>query len=116
MGLTVIFTYADFFIGAPLRLLGGFIFDRARGKPATLDIGVGPFKTRVIGPKDLEVEKNKKDSPYDYSVDMSSLKPTEVPVVILSGGVKVVGKSLILWVTAYVGIKFIHFKIFPDFP
>jgi len=132
--LTVIFTYADFFIGAPLRLLGGFIFDRARGKPVTLDIGLGPFKTRVIGPKDLEGEKNKNDSPYDYSVDMSSLKPTKVPVVILSGGVKVagqsigllreildaidlfVGKSLILWVTAYVGIKFIHFKIFPDFP
>lgn len=132
--LTVVFTYTDFFLGAPLRLLGGFIFDRARGKPVTLDIGLGPFKTRVIGPKDLEGEKNKKDNPYDYSVDMSSLKPAELPVVILSGGVKVagqsigllrevldaidlfVGKSLILWVTAYVGIKFIHFKILPDFP
>lgn len=37
--LTVIFTFADFFVGAPMRLLGGFSFDRARGRPVTFDIG-----------------------------------------------------------------------------
>lgn len=37
--LTVIFTYADFFLGAPMRILGGFSFDRARGRPVTFDIG-----------------------------------------------------------------------------
>mmetsp|Transcript_20528 Transcript_20528/g.50363 ORF Transcript_20528/g.50363 Transcript_20528/m.50363 type:complete len:275 (+) Transcript_20528:186-1010(+) len=37
--LTVIFTYADFFVGAPMRILGGFSFDRARGRPVTFDIG-----------------------------------------------------------------------------
>ncbi|KAG7353601.1 hypothetical protein IV203_002956 [Nitzschia inconspicua] len=128
--LTVIFTYADFLLGAPCRLLGGFFFDRARGKPVTLDVGFGPFKTRVIGPKDIEATSN----PYDYSVDLSETSPGELPVVVISGGVKAagqaiglvrevldaidlfVGKSLILWVTAYVGIKFIHFKVFPDFP
>jgi len=132
--LTVLLTYTDFFLGAPLRLFGGFIFDRARDKPVTLDIGLGPFKTRVIGPKDVEGEKNTKDNTYDYSVDLSGTKPEKLPVVILSGGVKAagqsigllreildaidlfVGKSLILWATTYVGIKFIHFKIFPDFP
>jgi hypothetical protein len=131
--VTVIFTYADFFVGGPLRLVGGFFFDRARGKPVTLDVGLGPFKTRVIGPKDIEGEDNKNNK-YDYSVDMSSTDIKELPVVVVSGGVKAagqaiglvrealdaidlfVGKSLILWVTAYVGIKFIHFKIFPDFP
>ena len=114
-------------------MLGGFFFDRARGKPVTLDIGVGPFKTRVIGPKETE-DQEKKKNPYDYSVDFSRTGPKDLPVVILSGGVKAagqsigllrevldsvdlfVGKSLVLWVTAYVGIKFIHFKIFPDFP
>lgn len=129
--LTVIVTYADFLVGGPFRLLGGFFFDRARGKPVTLDIGFGPFKTRVIGPKDVE---GKSDNPYDYSVDFNEASAAELPVVIISGGVKVagqaiglvrevldaidlfVGKSLILWVTAYVGIKFIHFKVFPDFP
>lgn len=129
--LTVIVTYADFLVGGPCRLLGGFFFDRARGKPVTLDIGFGPFKTRVIGPKDVE---GKSDNPYDYSVDFNEASAAELPVVIISGGVKVagqaiglvrevldaidlfVGKSLILWVTAYVGIKFIHFKVFPDFP
>lgn len=129
--LTVIFTYADFFLGAPMRLLGGFFFDRARGRPVTLDVGLGPFKTRVIGPKDVEGDSGSK---YDYSVDMSKTDAGELPIIVLSGGVKAVGqavgllrevldaidlfvgKSLILWVTAYVGVKFIHFKIFPDFP
>lgn len=135
--LTVIFTYADFFIGGPLRIVGGFFFDRARGKPVTLDVGFGPFKKRVIGPSEVETNGNgngNKISPYDYSVDFSSTKPVELPAVIVSGGIKAtgqsiglvreildaidlfVGKSLILWVTAYVGIKFLHFKIFPDFP
>ena len=130
--LTVIFTYTDFLVGGPMRLVGGFFFDRARGKPVTLDIGFGPFKTRVIGPKDIENDTS--NNQYDYAVDFSKTSPAELPVVIISGGVKVagqaigfvreildaidlfVGKSLILWVTAYVGIKFIHFKVFPDFP
>ncbi|VEU33454.1 unnamed protein product [Pseudo-nitzschia multistriata] len=131
--LTVIFTYADFFVGGPLRLFGGFFFDRARGKPVILDVGLGPFKTRVIGPKD-DGEGDAKKSDFDYSVDFNSVNSAELPVVIASGGVKFVGqsigflrevldaidlfvgKSLILWVTAYIGIKFLHFKVFPDFP
>lgn len=133
--LTVIFTYADFFVGAPLRLIGGFFFDRARGKPVILDIGLGPFKTRVIGPKNEEMSESEKNKGnYDYSVNFSETGPAELPVIFVSGGAKFVGqsirllrdildaidlfvgKSLILWVTAYIGIKFLHFKIFPDFP
>lgn len=127
--LTVIFTYADFLIGAPLRLFGGFAFDRARGKPVTLDIGFGPFKTRVIGPKDVVGDKAD-----DWTVDITDTAPTNLAVIVVSGGAKAmgsaikllrdildaidlfVGKSLILWVTAYVGFKFLHFKVFPDFP
>lgn len=130
--LTVIFTYADFFIGGPFRLFGGFFFDRARGKPVILDIGLGPFKTRVIGPKDAEGSDEK--GKFDYSVNFSETNPAELPVVIISGGVKIagqsigllreildaidlfVGKSLIIWMTAYIGFKFVHFKVFPDFP
>ena len=132
--LTVIFTYADFFIGGPLRLFGGFFFDRARGKPVILDIGAGPFKTRVFGPKDIEGSDTSKTGNFDYSVDFGETTPEKMPIIIASGGFKFVGqsigllrevldaidlfvgKSLILWVTAYVGIKFIHFKVFPDFP
>jgi hypothetical protein len=130
--LTVIFTYADFLVGAPLRFLGGYIFDRARGKPVTVDVGLGPFKTRLIGPKDAPGASE--TGAYDYSIDMDKMSAGELPVVVLSGGVKAfgqfiglfretldaidlfVGKSLVLWVTAYVLIKFLHFKVFPDFP
>lgn len=44
--LTVIFTYADFFVGAPMRILGGFSFDRARGRPVIFDIGCKYFLFR----------------------------------------------------------------------
>jgi len=127
--LTVIFTFADFLIGGPLRLFGGFAFDRARGRPVTLDLGFGPFKTRVVGPKDYDVEKSD-----DWNVDLSSAGPADLAIIVVSGGAKAVGsgikllrdlldaidlfvgKSLVLWMTAYVGIKFLHFKVFPDFP
>ncbi|KAL3944291.1 MAG: hypothetical protein SGBAC_001636 [Bacillariaceae sp.] len=130
--LTVIFTYADFFLGAPMRILGGFSFDRARGRPVTFDIGFGPFKTRIIGPKDLEVDENA--GKFDFSVDMSKTEMKNIPGIVFAGSVKAagqtvgllrelldaidlfVGKSLILWATAYIGFKFIHFKVLPDFP
>lgn len=40
--ISVLFTYIDVFIGIPCRLFGGFFFDRARGRPVTLDLGVSP--------------------------------------------------------------------------
>lgn len=87
--LTVIFTYADFLIGGPLRLFGGFAFDRARGKPVILDIGFGPFKTRVVGPKDLET-----DGKDEWTVDLSETGPAELAIIVVSGGAKVVGTAI----------------------
>ena len=55
--LSVIAVYTDFLVGAPSRLLGGYTFDRAAGKPVTWDIGIGPFKTRVIGPPEEEIDE-----------------------------------------------------------
>jgi hypothetical protein len=69
------------------RSFGGFAFDRVRGKPVTLDIGFGPFKTRVIGPKDFE----KKEGQMDYGIDLENTKPAELPLAIFSGCVKVTG-------------------------
>lgn len=139
--VSVIFTYGDVFIGLPLRILGGFAFDRARGKPVTLDIGFGPFKTRVIGPKD-GADMNKKKADGDFSsldeilaeYDISGVETKDLPVVLLSGSFKVVGETskvardllegldlfvgryLTLLATGYIGIKFLHYKVFPDFP
>jgi hypothetical protein len=89
--LTVIFTYVDFLIGGPMRLFGGFAFDRARGKPVTLDVGLGPFKTRVIGPPK---EEGKEELKYDWSIDMDNTGPADLAVIVISGGVKVVGTSV----------------------
>ena len=131
--LTVIVTYADFILGLPSRLLGGFTFDRAQGKPVTVDLGVGPFKTRVIGPKDATKEGAEQEK-FNF---LNKSVPTIVvlsTVLVLSGILKAfgetlglvrdvleavdsfVGRYLVLWATGYLIIKFLHFKVFPDFP
>ncbi|GKY99393.1 hypothetical protein MPSEU_000894000 [Mayamaea pseudoterrestris] len=124
--LIVIATYTDFLIGLPFRLFGGFAFDRAMGKPVTLDIGFGPFKTRVIGPVD------KADGAVEKS--FTDLGPAELVSVIIFGTAKFagqivgviregldaldvfVGRYLVIWASLYIGLKFVHFKILPDFP
>lgn len=129
--LTVMITYADVFLGVPLRLLGGFAFDRARGKPITFDVGIGPFQTRLVGPPKPEggepVEEEK-------LVDLENSSPVSLALTIVSGGFKTVGEGsklvreimealdlfvgryLVLIATGYIGLKFLHFKVFPDFP
>jgi len=86
--LTVILTYADFLIGAPLRFFGGYTFDRARGKPITLDIGFGPFKQRLIGPKDDGTTAKGDD---EWTVDFSDTGPGDIAAIFLSGTVKFLG-------------------------
>jgi hypothetical protein len=88
--LTVIATYTDFLLGFPSRLVGGFVFDRAQGKPVTLDVGIGPwFQTRVIGPADTKAGEV---PVIDFKVTEAS--PPELIVLFLSGIVKVFGEVL----------------------
>mmetsp|Transcript_23467 Transcript_23467/g.36167 ORF Transcript_23467/g.36167 Transcript_23467/m.36167 type:complete len:351 (+) Transcript_23467:42-1094(+) len=125
--VTVVVTYADAFVGAPSRLFGGFFFDRARGKPVTLELGIGPWKKQVLGPP-------KDDEAKEGVFLFEKVSIAGVPVLVLSGSVKFVGeflrvcreitegvdlfvgRYLTLLATGYIGIKFLHFKIFPDFP
>jgi hypothetical protein len=96
------------------------------GKPVTLDIGLGPFKTRLIGPPDKE------EGEVDKS--FTDLGPAELLSVLFFGTAKFagqfvgvirdgldaldvfVGRYLVLWASLYIGLKFVHFKVFPDFP
>jgi hypothetical protein len=83
--VTVILTYTDFLIGLPSRLFGGFAFDRAQGKPVTLDVGFGPFKTRLIGPpKDSEIDE----------IRLKDLSIVSVLVLLVSGTVNYFGQGL----------------------
>lgn len=125
--VTVIVTYTDFLLGLPSRLIGGFAFDRARGKPVTLDIGFGPFKTRVIGPPEPKEGEEAEFKFYEANI-------LTLIVLALSGALNVfgkvfeflrkaleavdafVGRYLVLWASFYLIIKFLHFKVFPDFP
>jgi len=83
--VTVLITYTDFIFGLPSRLFGGFIFDRAQGKPVTLDIGLGPFQSRVIGPpKDKEIP----------ALKVQEISPVAWVVLLLSGTVNYFGQTL----------------------
>lgn len=91
--------YGDLLIGGPCRLFGGFFFDRARGEPVTLDVSFfGFFKTRLVGPPiDFDEEKKKKSIRGEEGkvplLDMEKVKPTDIPLLALSGSVKVVGEA-----------------------
>ena len=91
--LTVIITYTDFLLGLPARVLGGFVYDRSMGKPVTLDVGLGPFKTRLIGPP-------KTMGPVKET-SLTDLGPIGLVTALLSGIIKVlgavVGVSTLLW-------------------
>jgi len=101
--VSVLMTYADFFIGGPCRLLGGFAYDRSRGRPVTLDIGFGPFKKRLIGPGSPQEEEMLMRKKFiegtniideiKEELDWSNVEPKTIPVVVLSGGVKLFGET-----------------------
>ena len=108
--VSVIVTYGDVFIGAPCRLFGGFTFDRALGRPVTLDIGFGPFKKRIIGPGDAKESKQEESSFEAYMEDLQKIESKDIPIVALSGFLKVYGegskvnKKLYIYIIIYPSI------------
>jgi hypothetical protein len=89
--ISVIVLYGDVFIGGPCRLFGGFFFDRALGKPVTLDVGIGPWKKRLVGPPDAP-SSTEEGSGGDLS-GLENLSPTQIPVLAVSGVVKYLGEG-----------------------
>ncbi|KAL3768877.1 hypothetical protein ACHAW5_003349 [Stephanodiscus triporus] len=133
----IIAFYGDLVLGGPCRLFGGFFFDRARGMPVTLDVSFfGFWKTRLVGPPlDSDESKNRgSEDKRTALVDFEKVRPADVPFLALSGAVKAVGEAskifreliegldlfvgryLVLVASGYIIVKFIHFKVFPDFP
>ncbi|EED91089.1 predicted protein [Thalassiosira pseudonana CCMP1335] len=137
--IQIIAFYGDLIVGAPCRLLGGFFFDRARGEPVTLDVSFfGFFKTRLVGPPvDFKEEEKRKKAGgvvEEKLLDLDKVEAKDFPLLVVSGGVKLVGETakifrefiealdlfvgryLVLLASGYIIVKFVHFKIFPDFP
>lgn len=93
--IQIIAFYGDLIVGGPCRLLGGFFFDRARGQPVTLDVSFfGFFKTRLVGPPvDFKEEELEKASGEGNLLDLDNVNLEDIPLLVVSGGVKVVGES-----------------------
>jgi len=134
--VTVIFTYGDVFFGFPLRVVGGAgwrtLEDRAQPPPVE---STEPAKEGVWAvlawfqpkpkpdPPTLEaVFRANKDEPV--RAGQLALWGSFRAVGELSGGVRrlvelldvFVGRYLLLTTVAYVGIKFVHFKLFDPIP
>ena len=96
--IQIIAFYGDLVVGGPCRLFGGFFFDRAKGEPVTLDISFfGFFKTRLVGPPiDFKEEENinrMNGESQKSLLDFDNVKPTDIPLLAVSGGVKLVGEA-----------------------
>jgi hypothetical protein len=87
--IMVVVTYTDILVGLPFRLLGGFAYDRALGKPVTLDLGFGPFKKRFIGPP----EPGEGEAPLGIT-DISKADPVSLVVILVSGAVRITGQTV----------------------
>ena len=91
--ISVIALYGDVFIGGPCRLFGGFFFDRALGKPVTLDVGIGPWKKRLVGPPDAPSSNEEGSAGGGDLSGLENLSPTQIPVAAVSGVVKYLGEG-----------------------
>jgi len=98
--IQIIAFYGDLVVGGPCRLFGGFFFDRARGEPVTLDVSFfGFWKTRLVGPPvDFKEEEERMKAGGGGGggkklLDFDKVEPKDVPLLALSGGVKVVGEA-----------------------
>jgi hypothetical protein len=91
--LTVVATYTDFIFGFPSRFIGGFIFDRAIGKPVTVDLNLGPwFKPRLFGPPKPTDGQPDPALSKEYKIETNSL--STFVVLAIFGIIKFFGEAL----------------------
>lgn len=116
--LAVLSIYHDFLIGAPLRLVGFAIFPEQRAKET-------PF---------IQINWPGSASPSEALAQEEEREPPPLPLAIFGGICKgyglfagvvknlfegldtFVGRYLVVTSVAYIGFKWAHFRIFPDFP
>lgn len=127
--ITVIFTYADIVIGFPFRVIGGFGWKRLEDKAigAIPEDPNEPARPWWKGPKprpDVEI-----DEIIAANSDTRSAQAQLAVFGLMLGWGRVsnslrqgiealdlfVGRYLLLTTVGYVGIKFVHYKIFDPF-
>ena len=124
--ITVIATYADVFIGLPARLLGGFGWDRI-GDSSSLPSSAPKFDPMTGKPledtKDFlaPVRKVQAGGPFSiFLVAFGGLRVFGATSKFIRQVTEVadtfVGRYLVFTTVFYVILKFLHYKIFPDFP
>ncbi|KAG8469495.1 hypothetical protein KFE25_005950 [Diacronema lutheri] len=129
--VTVLVTYADVFFGFPVRLLSGAAWDsvakslRPKKEPPPPPATPLEWVQRAIT-RDQQPEREK------WTDTLSAAEGTNLALLLLFGSARVaggtskacrqaaealdtfVGRYLLLTTVAYVGVKLVHFKLFPD--
>eukprot|EP00316_Scyphosphaera_apsteinii_P001216 CAMPEP_0119316602 /NCGR_PEP_ID=MMETSP1333-20130426/40159_1 /TAXON_ID=418940 /ORGANISM="Scyphosphaera apsteinii, Strain RCC1455" /LENGTH=308 /DNA_ID=CAMNT_0007322291 /DNA_START=35 /DNA_END=961 /DNA_ORIENTATION=+ len=131
--VTVIFTYGDVFFGFPLRLTGELGWRSLEKNAEPMDQPAPPPKGGLFRGF---FRKSPKREPPSLEEVIKANDDTAVGVAGLAvwGGMRLVGEAsksvrigvefldvfvgryLLLTTVAYVGLKFVHFKLLPDFP
>lgn len=129
--VTVIFTYGDFFVGFPLRLAGNAGWRTLEEKAGFTEPptkkkgwfgGIFDKKPELIPPDFEEVVEANVDSPKGVAslATFGALRLLGGSSELIRIGIEqldvFVGRYLLLLTSAYAIIKFLHFKVFPDFP
>ena len=134
--LTVIVTYADIIVGFPFRLVGnaGWRGLEGRAEPAAPAetapkpkdglsfLGVFSPKPKRVPPTFEAVVRANKDEPAQLAQlavfgSVRGVGQLSQGVRKVAEGIDVfVGRYLLLTTVAYVGIKFVHYKLFDPFP
>lgn len=116
--LAVISIYHDFLIGAPLRLIGFSVFPDKRPKSTPFIQINWPGSAPVEEKEEVEEERAPPALPIaifggvckGYGIFAGLMKD------ILEGLDTFVGRYLVVVSVTYVAFKWLHFRVFPDFP
>ena len=128
--ITVIFTYADIFVGLPLRVVGGVGWRRLEDKTLGIQAAGKEEEKRPWWKGKKPREAPEIDAVWAANSKTQGEQANTVAWGLLLGAGQVtrgvreiaeafdlfVGRYLLLTTVAYVGIKFVHFKIWDPIP
>ena len=131
--ITVVFTYSDVFVGFPSRVIGGFGWRSLENKAKPPKRAEPEDESKGLW-KLLKPKPRPEPPSLEQVVKANNKEPAGIAGLVFWGGLKGVGEAskalretiealdlyvgryLLLTTVAYIGLKFVHFKIFDPFP
>jgi len=131
--VTVIVTYADIFFGFPFRAVGGVGWRNLEDK-VVVPVRVEPEPKKGWFGGIFRRKPERVPPTFEEVVEANKAEPVGVASLVVFGGLRTVGETarqtrrfaefldvfvgryLLLTTVAYLGIKFVHYKVWDPFP